>query len=102
MAALGAHRRVILDLDGDHLEDARSAAAERSALLQFDAARHQPAAAAARKTASTRCAEAGVLSHGDDGHQTATRLDGDAPRAAADRARQAGELLFEGGVSLSS
>ena len=26
MAALGAHRRVVLDLDGDHLEDARSAA----------------------------------------------------------------------------
>ena len=32
----------------------------------------------------------------DDGHQAAARLDGDAPRAAADRAGQAGELLSEG------
>ena len=52
VAALGAHRRFVLDLDGDHLEDARSAAAERPALLQLDAARHRPAAAAARQTAA--------------------------------------------------
>src|SRR5207302_9943146 len=96
MAALGAHIRLVLDLDGNHLEDARSAATERSALLQFDAARYRPAAAASRRTAGARYAEARVLSHGDDGHQAAARLDGDAPRAAADRARQAGELLFEG------
>src|SRR6185503_19373224 len=101
MAALGAHIRFVLDFDGNHLEDARSAAAERPALLQFDAARHRPAAAAARKTAGARCAETGVLSHGDDGHQAAARLDGDAPRAAADRAWQAGELLSEGGVNPS-
>ena len=91
----------VLDLDGDHLEDARSAAAERPALLQFDAARHRPAAAAARQAAGARRAEARVLSHGDDGHQAAARLDGDAPRAAADRARQARELLFEGRVTCS-
>src|SRR3954454_14686444 len=102
MAALGAHIRLVLDLDGDHLEDARSAAAERFAILQFDAARHRPAAAAARQAAGARCAEACVLSHRDDGDQAAARLDGDAPHAAADRARQAGELLFEWRVSLSS
>ena len=100
MAALGAHRRLVLDLDGDHLEDARSAAAERPALLQFDAARHRPAAAAARQAAGARRAQARVLSHGDDGDQAAARLDGDAPRAAADRARQARELLSEGRVDL--
>src|SRR4029453_15543592 len=95
MAALGAHIRLVLDLDGDHLEDARSAAAERPALLQLDAARHRPAAAPSRQTAGARCAGARLLAHGDVGHQAAARLDGDAPRAAADRARQAGELLSE-------
>src|SRR5205809_512667 len=85
-------------LDGNHLEDPRSAAAERFALLQFDAARHRPAAAATRQAAGARCVEARILSHRDDGDQAAARLDGDAPRAAADRARQAGELLFEGRV----
>src|SRR4029078_11451169 len=95
MAALGGHRRLVLDLDGDHLEDARSAAAERSALLQFDAARHRPAATAAGQATGARYIEAGVLSHGHDRHQTAARLDGDAPRAAADRARQTREIPSE-------
>ena len=99
VAALGAHSRLVFDLDGDHLEDARGAPAQRSALLQFDAARHRLAAAAARQTAGARRAEARVLSHGDDRDQTAARLDGDAPRAAPDRARQARELLFEGRVT---
>ena len=88
--------RFVLDLDGDHLEDARSAAAERSALLQLDAARHRPAAAAARQAAAARCAQAGVLSHRHDRDQAAARLHGDAPRAAADRAGKTCELLSEG------
>src|SRR4029453_1143671 len=102
MAALGAHIRLVLDLDGDHLENARSAAAERPALLQFDAARHRPAAAASRQKAGARCAEACFLSHGNDGDKAAARLDGDAPRAAANRARQARELLSEGRVAAAA
>ena len=47
------------------------------------------------KAAGARCDQAGVLSHGYDRHQTAARLHGDAPRAAADRAGKARELLFE-------
>src|SRR6478609_9739151 len=98
MAALGAHCRFVFDLDGDHLEDARGTPAQRFALLQFDAARPGLAATTARQTARARRVEARFLSRRDDRDQTAARLDGHAPRAAADRARQAGELLFEGRV----
>src|SRR4051794_37115036 len=101
MAALGAYRRLVLDLDGDHLEDARGAAAERFALLQFDAARYRLPAAAARQAAGARCVEARILSHGDDGDQAAASLDGDAPRAAADRTGKTRELLSEGRVTCS-
>ena len=74
---------------------------ERPALLQFHAARHRPAAAAARKPAGARYAQAGVLSHRHDRHQAAARLHGDAPCAAADRAGKTRELLSEGYVICS-
>ena len=44
----------LFDLDGDHLEDPRGAPPQRPAFLQFDAARHRPAAAAAGP--ASRCA----------------------------------------------
>ena len=44
----------LLDLDGDHLEDARGAPPQRPALLQFDAARRW--ACRSSRPASSRCA----------------------------------------------
>ena len=102
VAALGAHRQFLFDLDGDHLEDPRGAPPQRFALLQLDAARHRLSAEAAGRAARARCAKTCLLPHRDDGNQTAARLDGDAQGAAPDRARQEGELLFEGRVASTS
>src|SRR4051794_31213413 len=99
MAALGAHRRLLFDLVGDHLEDARGPPPQRSALLQLDAARHRPAATTTRRPAGARCAKTRLLSRGHDRDQAAARLDGGAQGVAPDRAWQTRELLFEGGVA---
>src|SRR5204863_7415106 len=84
------------DLDGDHLEDARGAPPQRSALLEFDAARHRPEAEAARQAADIRCVEAWLLPHRNVGDPAAALFDGDAPSASPHRARQARRLLSEG------
>ena len=79
VAALGAHSGLLLDLDGDHLEDARGPPQQRPALLQFVAARRRPAAEAAGPAAGAGRAEACALSDGDISHQAAAQLHGDAP-----------------------
>src|SRR5262249_13001815 len=89
------------DLDGDHLEDARRPPQQRSALLQFMAARRRFSAAGAGQAAGAGYAEAGGLSDGDDRHQAAARLEGGAQGAAQHRARPDGDVSFEGGLGSS-
>src|SRR5436305_11718641 len=102
MAALGAHRRQLFDLAGDHLEDSRGPPAQRSAFLQFNAAPHWLAATASGQAAAAGRAEARLLSQRHHDDQTAPRIAGDAPRAAQDRAGQAGELLSETDVATNA
>jgi hypothetical protein len=80
---LAGHPLLILDLGGDHLEDARSAPSQRPAFLRCCTA----SACRSGRPAGSRCAtrSSSSLSHGDDGDPPVARLDGDAPRAAAVR-----------------